>query len=56
MWGRVDHFDAANGPTSQPGFFDVVVLPLYSLMAEAIPALEPMLRQVKKNQAMWLAR
>ncbi|GAX86004.1 hypothetical protein CEUSTIGMA_g13420.t1 [Chlamydomonas eustigma] len=38
---------------SQPGFFNVIVLPLFSSFASALPAAEPLLEQVKRNYEMW---
>jgi len=39
---------------SQPGFFNVVVLPLYSSFCQAFPQTSPMLDAVKDNLQMWL--
>ena len=36
-------------------FFNFVALPLFSAMAEALPAIEPMLQHVKSNLTHWLA-
>ena len=41
---------------SQPGFFDMIVLPLFSSLALALPGMRPMLDQVRRNHAYWLAR
>ncbi|GAX76185.1 hypothetical protein CEUSTIGMA_g3629.t1 [Chlamydomonas eustigma] len=40
---------------SQPGFFNVIVLPLFTTMASALPAIDPLVQQVNSNLAMWLA-
>ena len=37
-------------------FFDMIVLPLYSSMAAALPAIKPLLRQVRSNHAHWVSQ
>ena len=38
---------------SQPGFFNAIVLPLFSAMASSWPPVKPMADQVEVNYAMW---
>ena len=40
---------------SQPGFFNFIVLPLFTSWASALPAMEPLLQQVRRNHQMWIA-
>ena len=40
---------------SQAHFFNVVVLPLYMGLASALPSVEPLLAQVRRNHAGWVA-
>jgi hypothetical protein len=37
-----------------PQFFMVIVLPLFTSFVAALPSVEPVLSQVKKNHAMWI--
>eukprot|EP00197_Chlamydomonas_leiostraca_P012121 CAMPEP_0202864138 /NCGR_PEP_ID=MMETSP1391-20130828/4502_1 /ASSEMBLY_ACC=CAM_ASM_000867 /TAXON_ID=1034604 /ORGANISM="Chlamydomonas leiostraca, Strain SAG 11-49" /LENGTH=569 /DNA_ID=CAMNT_0049543851 /DNA_START=1 /DNA_END=1710 /DNA_ORIENTATION=+ len=41
---------------SQPGFFNVVALPLYCALASHFPGCEPLLEAVRDNLALWLER
>ncbi|GAX78254.1 hypothetical protein CEUSTIGMA_g5696.t1 [Chlamydomonas eustigma] len=38
---------------SQPGFFNIIVLPLFASFTEALPSVKPLLDQVRKNYDMW---
>ena len=40
---------------SQSGFFNIVALPMYAAMAQAFPAITPVLDAVRDNLAMWAA-
>ena len=41
-------------PCTDMQFFSAIVLPLYSSMASALPALEPLLQHVRTNHELWL--
>ena len=36
-------------------FFNVIVMPLYASLAAVLPAVEPLLAQVRMNHAGWVA-
>ncbi|GAX85226.1 hypothetical protein CEUSTIGMA_g12646.t1 [Chlamydomonas eustigma] len=40
---------------SQPGFFNLIALPLFSSFVSVLPSAEPLLNQVKKNHTMWVS-
>lgn len=40
----------------QPGFFEIVVLPLFQHMVAVLPGAKPFLAGVRSNHALWKAR
>ena len=42
--------------TSQPGFFNMIVLPLFTALTAALPMTEPLMQQVRANHQMWIAK